>query len=360
MNQETAITWSWLNVLTKRRYDALIEVYGNLDEALGHVDAQMLKGLHCRDDTVAMILERSRAFNLQAYERNLHDRNITFVSIESPSYPARLLDLPDPPVFLYAKGSIEILCQPCIAVVGTRNMSSYGKRVVSDLVPQFVHAGLMTVSGLAIGIDAQVARETLAVAGKTVAVLGNGLSCVHPRCHSELAEQIVASGGLLLSEFPIDMVPDKYTFPARNRIIAGLSLGTVIAEAGEGSGALITAELALEYGRDIFAVPGQMFDPHYAGCHQLISRGHAKLVATATDVLQELGIVVPLEGTRKQYEPQNGQEEQLYAALTTMPQSVTEIIGRTDLDVATTNAILTVLELRGAAKNSGGGMWVRC
>jgi len=360
MNHITALTWSWLNVLTKKRYDALMEVYGDLDDALAHIDAQILKGLNCRDDTIQTTLDRLKTFDLKSYEQDLNRRNITFINIEESSYPLRLLELPDPPVFLYAKGSIEILNQPCVAIVGTRNMSSYGKRVVSDLAPKFVHAGLVTVSGLAIGIDSQVARETLEAAGKTVAVLGHGLSCMHPKCNAQLADEIVANGGLLLSEFPLDMAPGKYTFPARNRIIAGLSMGTVVAEAGEGSGALITAELALEYGRDVFAVSGQMFDPHFAGCHQLISRGHAKLIVAASDVLQELGIVIPSGSTKKQYEPQNEHEELLYAALTTMPKSVTEVVEHTDLDVATTNAVLTVLELRGVVRNSGGGMWVRC
>jgi DNA processing protein len=202
------------------------------------------------------------------------------IRVADDVYPTQLKTIDDPPIFLYYKGSLEITKQPCIAAIGTRTMSAYGDRVTEAFVPPLVRAGMVTVSGLAYGIDAAVAKETLLAGGNTIAVLGHGLGMISPKAHRMLADDIVTHGGLLLSEFPLDVRPDKYTFPARNRIIAGLSLGALILEATEDSGSLITADLALDYNRDVFAVPGNVFDPNYAGCHALIRKGSAQLVTT--------------------------------------------------------------------------------
>ncbi|MBU0766522.1 DNA-processing protein DprA [Patescibacteria group bacterium] len=358
MTRKTALTWSWLNVLTKKRYDALTGVYGDMDTALGHVNEELLKGLGCREDTILKTLNRLEEFEVEAYEKELKKRGLEFLDIEDLAYPESLSTLPDPPVFLYYKGSLEILDQPCIACVGTREMSSYGKRIVEAFVPAFVRAGMVTVSGLAMGIDAHVAYETILAGGKTVAALGHGLAQIYPKSNAALAQRIVDNGGLLLSEFPLDQSPDKYTFPSRNRIIAGLSLGTVVFEAGKGSGALITADLALDYGRDVFVVPGQIFDEHFEGCHQILAKGHAKLVSGPSEVLVELGVVVS-EKSQSQFVPKNDLEDSLFKILTTMPQSVGNLVDHSRLDAGKVNTTLTMLELAGAAKNVGNGMWVR-
>ena len=354
------LRWSWLNVLTKKRYDALCASYGSLGPALEHIDQQLLQGLGCREETVLITLNRLEEFDPQFYEQELKKRALDVLSIEDDIYPQLLRQIADPPIFLYYRGDLEVLHQPCIALVGKRDMSSYGKRVTEMFVPQLVAAGVVTVSGLALGVDAQVARETLAVGGKTVAVLGHGLSILHPKQNALLGKEIVEQGGLLLSEFPLDTIPGTYTFPARNRIIAGLSKGTVVIEAGEGSGALITADLALEYGRDVFAVPGQIFDEHVAGCHSYIANGRAKLVSSAAEILTDVGIVVPEGDTQEiQYEPKNAAEEAVLKVLTRMPQSAGELTECSGLETATVNATLTMMELSGAAKNAGNGLWVR-
>ncbi len=358
MQRDTALIWSWLNVLTSKRYKALVEAYGNLDAALAALSEPVLKGLGCRDDTVMKTLNRYEEFDVAAYEKVLEKRELQLITIEEDAYPKRLREIPDAPVFLYAKGDLEILDQPCIALVGTREMSSYGKRVTEAMAGDLVRAGIVTVSGLAAGIDAECARSTLATGGKTVAVLGHGLGSIHPVGNARLAEEIVAKGGLLLSEYPLDTVPDIYTFPARNRIIAGLSLGTVVIEAGEGSGALITADLALDYGREVFAVPGQVFDEHYAGCHRLLAQGHAQLVTSAADVLKVFNIGAPVASSSA-YAPVDEKESTVYKALTSMPQSVTDLVERSGLKAGDLNAALTMMELAGGARNVGNGMWVR-
>ncbi|TSC58683.1 MAG: DNA processing protein [Candidatus Peregrinibacteria bacterium Greene0416_19] len=357
MNQ-AHLLWSFLNVLTKVRYDALMEVYGSLEDAAKHVGEELLRGLGCREETVRDTLMKMEEWNPSFYARRLDKSGTRFLTIADAEYPSRLREIGDPPVFLYARGDLSILDQPCIALVGTRGMSQYGRRVTGDLVPDFVSAGMVTVSGLAEGIDAEVAVQTLKAGGRTVAVLGHGLATIYPRDNAELAEEIIEAGGLLLSEFPFDFPPDKYTFPSRNRIVAGLTLGTVVLEAPEGSGAIITADLANDYGRDVFAVPGSIYDANYAGCAELIRKGHARLITSASQALQELGIIAP-EHPVSSYEPQTEEEGKIMAVLTTMPQSMDDLAGRSALDAGTLNAALTMMELQGAVKNVGGGQWVR-
>ncbi|MDD5040979.1 MAG: DNA-processing protein DprA [Candidatus Peribacteraceae bacterium] len=358
MDRTTALTWSWLNILNAKRLEALLRVYGDLAKALQHLDEPLLKELGCRDETVYATLNRLEEFNPETYEKELKKRDLSFLTIEDDAYPAHLKEIPDAPVFLYWRGDLSILGQPTIALVGTREMSDYGKRVTESIVPVLVRAGLVTVSGLALGIDALVARETMNVGGRTVAVLGHGLGKIYPVENARLAEEIVADGGLILSEFPLDALPGKYTFPARNRIIAGLSLGTVVLEAPEGSGALITADLALDYGREVFVVPGPIFDPHYAGCHKILSKGHAKLVSSAADILAELGVIAS-ETPSVSYDPKSAAEAALLKVLTTMPQTADDLMERSGLPAAQIASALTMMELQGAVKQAGGGKWVR-
>jgi len=359
METNTLLTWSWLNVLTKKRYDALVQAYGSLDVALTQISPEMLSGLGCKEETIMIALNRKDEFDPAAYQKELDKRDLQLISIEDELYPAALQNIEDPPVFLYARGDVTITTQPCIGMVGARKMSPYGKRVTEFMVPDIVQAGMVTVSGLAMGIDSHVASETLAAGGKHIAVMGYGLAKISPRVSAELAENIVQNGGLILSEFPLDAPGGNYTFPARNRIIAGLTSGTLVLEAGEGSGALITADLALDYNREVFVVPGQIFDPQYAGCHQFIASGRAKLVTTPAEVLQELNIIAPDAKQTVAYAPANPEEETVYAALTTMPQSVTDIVKRAKIETGVLNGLLTMMELQGAVKNTGGGMWVR-
>jgi DNA processing protein len=191
-------------------------------------------------------------------------------------------------------------------------------------------------------------------------VLGHGLSKVHPPTNERLAAKIVQNGGLVISEFPLDMEPDVYTFPARNRIIAGLSLGTLVVEAPTDSGAMITARLSLEYGRDVFAVPGFAFDDNMAGCHRLISDGHARLVTKPEDILQELGVVhAPDNEQRVLFLPQSADQEAVYRVLSGMPQSADDIALRAGLSASGVATALTLMELAGAARNVGAGHWVR-
>lgn len=359
MERTTALTWSWLAILTKKRIDALLALYADLSLALEALDEELLRSLGCREETIFKALNRYEEFDPAWYEQELRKRGIDLLSFDDERFPQSLKEIGDPPAFLYFRGDLSILSAPCIALVGTREMTPYGRRVAELFTPAFIKAGMVTVSGLATGIDAVVAEESIRCDGRTVAVLGHGLGSMYPQSNARLAEEIVDHGGLILSEFPLDTRPDKFTFPARNRIIAGLSLGTVVLEAPVGSGALITADLALDYGRDVFVVPGQIFDPNYEGSHQFLTSGQAKLVQRPEDVLVEIGIVPPEEGSSMTFVPSTPEEETVYTMLTTMPQSMDDLVERTGLTAGLIGATLTILELQGAAKGVGEGKWVR-
>jgi DNA processing protein len=357
--RSAALLWSYLNILTKERYDALLQVFGDLQTAAAHIGKDMLHELGCRPDTVAKALLRMEEFDADHYQAALRKRGIHFLTFADADYPSRLTQIGDPPPFLYARGDLAVLRQPCVGLVGTRAMSPYGKRVTETFTAGMVAGGVTTVSGLAEGVDAAVAEETLRTGGRTAAVLGHGLGMIYPSANAPLSHRIVEGGGVLLSEFALDTEPGKYTFPARNRIIAGLSLATVVLEAPRGSGAIITAELALEYGRDVFAVPGLIFDPQYDGCHALLAEGKAGAARDATDVLRAIGVIVPSGEARSTYEPEGEEERTLFALLSTMPQDVDALVRASGMDTGRVNAALTMMELAGGAQNVGGGQWVR-
>lgn len=360
MKPETALLWWYLNILPNRkRYDMLIETFGSLDEATRNMTSEMLRELGCKKETILEIFRKKEEFDPKKYETELQRRSISLISIEDDLYPGQLKTIEDAPVFMSYHGDMSVLNQPLIALVGTRNMSSYGKRVAGMLVPDLVRSGVVTVSGLALGIDAEVARETMRVGGKTVAVLGGGLGAIYPKTNELLAQEIVKSGGLLISEFPLHMTPERFTFPSRNRIIAGLSLGTVVLEAAEKSGAIITAELALDYNRSVFSVPGSVFDPQCNGCHALISKGEAKLISSAHDILLEVGIMASDRAEPILFNPGTKDEECVWKTLTTIPQGIDELVDRSGVAVGTISTVLTIMELQGVVKNIGGGQWVK-
>ncbi len=349
-----------MNVLNAKRVALLRDRFSSLDHALGHLSLQMLQELGCREDTAMLAMNRIEEFDADAYAALLKKKNITLMTCEDEGYPSLLAEIDDRPTFLYARGDLALLSEPSIALVGARDMNDYGKRVTEHLVAPLVAAGLTTVSGLAAGIDAEVAKETLRAHGKTIAVLGHGFGMMYPKSNERLADEIIKSGGLIVSEFPFDAQPDKYTFPARNRIIAGLSAGTVVVQAALESGSLITADLALDYNRDVFAVPGPIFDPQYAGCHQIIAKGTAKLITRAEDILNELGIAhegVPAQ--QSLFTPDSPEEGAVWNALSSMPSPLDDLIVKAKLDAATVNATLTMLEIKGSAKNVGSGQWVK-
>jgi DNA processing protein len=264
-------------------------------------------------------------------------------------YPSLLAELHDPPSRLYLRGGPELLRRPAVAIVGARSCSSYGAQVARELARDLAAAGVVVVSGLARGIDGEAHRGALAAGGVTVAVLGCGIDRDYPRSHTELARRI-AEDGLIVSEYPPGVEPAPWRFPARNRIVAGLSLATVVVEARERSGALITADFALELGRDVFAVPGEITSALSAGANDLLRQGAAPLLSP-DDVLGAIGLQRAPPAAAASLSPA---AETVRATLRDGARAADELARAAGLESAELAAALVELELAGLATSADG------
>jgi DNA processing protein len=287
------------------------------------------------------------------------------LTLTDPRYPTLLREIADPPPLLFVVGDPGVLSAMHLAIVGSRNPTAAGKETAEEFAAHLAGAGLVITSGLAVGIDAAAHRGALAARGATLAVTGTGLDRVYPARHRELAHQIAEQGGALVSEFVLGTPPLPDHFPRRNRIISGLSLGTLVVEAAVQSGSLITARTAVEQGREVFAIPGSIHSPLARGCHALIRQG-AKLVETAQDILEELN---PLAHTVKAAasvgEPGNDMSEldveaaKLLGCMGYEPSSVDVLIARSGLTPEKVSSILLLLELRGYVAAMPGGLYTQ-
>ena len=273
------------------------------------------------------------------------------------NFPAILKEIHDPPEQLYVWG--EIPDMPMLAVVGTRKASPYGKQITPRLVQKLSRAGLCIISGLAYGIDALAHETALEAGGTTVAVLGSGLDrkSLYPRDHWRLAERIVERGGAVISEYPEGTTPERFHFSARHPIVAGMSRGVLVVEAPEKSGALITADLAMQYDRDVFCIPGPITSPNSSGTNHLIQLG-AKLVMNADDILEEFGIV-PVAKNETEITALSETHQKILTFLGEGQKHVDEILVGTGLDITMCNVGLMELELSGFVKNLGGGSYAK-
>lgn len=291
----------------------------------------------------------------------------TLLSPWDERFPPRLREIYDPPAFLWMKGTLPEAAAPRITIVGTRRCTDYGRSEAHHLAGELVRRGITVVSGLAYGIDAAAHRGALDAGGRTLAVLGSGLGRVYPQKHTGLAERI-SENGAVLSEYSLDADPDASNFPERNRILSGLSLGTIVVESYSEGGALITARLALEQNREVFAVPGSVNKDSSLGTNRLIQRGHAKLVLDVEDVLEELPLAVVEEGDADEEpaEPAadptddlSAEEEQLYDALTDTPVHIDALCEETGMDSSTALVNLLELEFKGLVRQLAGKQFRR-
>lgn len=275
------------------------------------------------------------------------------LTLADGEYPQSLLETPDPPALLYLRGRRELLARPGLAVVGSRNATPQGMSNAEHFARAFSAAGLTIVSGLALGIDAAAHRGGLDAAGSTIAVLGTGADILYPQRNRALGERI-AREGLIVSEFPLGTPPHGANFPRRNRVISGLARGCLVVEAALASGSLITARLAAEQGREVFAIPGSIHSPHAKGCHALIKQG-AKLVESAEDLLQELGLI----GTMAQPAVIDPVVPGLLAQLGYDLCDIDTLCARSGLTAAVVSAMLLQLELDGKVASLPGGLYQR-
>ncbi len=289
-----------------------------------------------------------------AWERECDEADklgIRIITREDAEYPKSLLAIHDPPLVLYMRGELESRDGKAIAVVGTRRPTYYGKEVAARLAGQIAEAGYTVVSGLAAGIDTIAHRQAITMLGRTVAVIGSGLKHMYPASNKQLAEEIVGCGAVI-SEFPLDRKPDKTTFPIRNRIVTGLSTGVVVVEAGIKSGAMITARLAMEQGRNVFAVPGRIDSALSSGTNGLIKQG-AKLVENIGDILDEYELLFPIMPETSSKQPGLNMTDDERSVVTLLEQgemAVDLLIRETGMQAGAMSSLLVGLEMKRAVR----------
>lgn len=276
------------------------------------------------------------------------------IAYANSQYPDQLREISHPPGRLWVAGKLRADI-PLIAIVGSRKLSEYGQQVTYSLASELAAAGVGIVSGLALGADTIAHQAALEAGGYTVAVLGSGLECIYPASNRGLAQQIVQQGGAVITEQPPQMKGLKHHFPARNRIIAGLSRAVIVTEAAVTSGSLITASFGVQYNRDVMAVPGMITQQQSAGCNNLIRRG-AKLITGASDILDELNLDAQI--TLSLPSSNNQEEAQILDLLARGTSQSHELITQSQLSASRFAQIMSLLEIRGTVRNLGSGRWV--
>jgi DNA processing protein len=360
-----AATRAWLILAHARirvsEYCALCEHFGSAEDIVEQ-SVSKLQNTGLSADKAAAIAGPNDS-QLQLETDWLQQGGHHIVHFGDPAYAELIGQIPPPPLLLYALGDPDVLHLPSIAIVGSRNPTQGGEQNAFNFAQHLGKCGFNIVSGLAQGIDTAAHRGALAAGARTIAFLGHGIDRVYPSANRELAHEI-AAGGALLSEYPLGTPPRRQHFPQRNRLISGMSLGTLVIEAARQSGSLITARLAAEQGREVFALPGSIHNPLARGCHQLIRQG-AKLVETAEDILAELAPLVghlqqiTMESTTKDaIEPDQDDE---YAALLEQlgfdPIGVDQLAERSGLTIDQVSSMLLILELQGKIEALSGGQY---
>lgn len=337
------------------RFKLLLDWFGSAEKAWKASKEDLLK-LGLGEKRVADFCKFRESFDPQKYFSDLSSKNIAVLTLVDKEYPELLRQISDAPPVLFIKSrkSGEVFNNLSFAVVGTRKITTYGRQVTEILVRDLVLAGLTIISGMARGVDSVAHQTALEAGGKTIAVLGSGVEVVYPPENKKLYEEIIEKGAVI-SEFPPEFPAFPRNFPARNRIISGLALGTLVTEATEDSGSLITASCAADQGREVFAVPGPITSPQTKGTSELIKKG-AKLVSNAQDVLEELNIesrIKKAEGRRVL--PESKEEEAILVILESEVLHFDEIVRRSRMETAIVGSLLTLMEIKGMIKNFGNG-----
>lgn len=338
------------------RFRALLDFFGDAQSAWeGSPDDLRAAGLSPK--IIERFLAARQHVDLNAIWQKTVDRNIRVMTWDDADYPARLREIAQPPPILYLRGDFMEDDAWAVAIVGTRRVSSYGRQVAEEIATFLAQNGVTVVSGLARGVDGIAHQAAINAGGRTLAVLGSGVDRIYPPEHRHLAESI-SNSGAILSDYPPETPPEASNFPKRNRIISGLSMATIVIEAGVTSGSLITANFAVEQGREVFAVPGNIFAPQSKGPNKLIQNGAHPLLKPQ-DILDVLDLTrVTEQRTARQLFPTDETEAQLLKALDYEPTHVDEIRAKTGLDVAKVSSTLVMMELKGMVRHVGGMNYV--
>lgn len=364
-NLEAYVVLNMVDNVGPVRVRQLLERFGDGVSILEASKAQLLSVRGIGEDTAEAIATWESRVNLADELRRCTEFGCHVVTQEDTEYPEMLRQIYDPPIVLYVKGSLDAKDRNGVALVGSRQTTHYGIEVARKLAYQLAYVGVTVVSGGARGIDTAAHQGALSAKGRTIAVLGTGINIVFPPENAELFERIAANGAVV-SQYPFNRKADKQSFAIRNRIVAGMTLGTVVVEANLTSGALITANFATEYGRQIFAVPGRIDSPRSKGCHDLIKKG-AKLCEGAEDILSEFEYLFP--PSNKPPSPSetgvlpalalSDNEQKVYDALSKEPTAMDEVIRHTGLPSSTVSVALLSLEMKRVVRQIPGKLFLR-
>lgn len=355
MNNEVAVAVAHYPKLTYARFKKLWDYFTKF-EMVWNAEIFEFTQAGWEEHVAAEFIAWREHTSVEKIMARLEAEHIETVILGQEQYPTLLSEITDPPFVLFVRGTLPINERPSIAVVGTRKCTTYGRQVTEELSRTLAAQGVVVVSGLALGIDGVAHEAALAAGGVTVAVLGSGVDAktIYPLSHQKLAERIITQGGAIVSEYPPGFEPTQFSFPARNRIIAGLTLGTLVTEAPTESGALITFKYAIGYNREVFAVPHPITSTMGMGGNGLIKLG-AKLVMTAQDILDDLQISnIEQIITNNEILPANPTEAKIMSLLSKEPVHVDALIKASKLESAAVNGALVMMEMKGKVKNVGG------
>lgn len=333
------------------RFQQIKTFFGDLAIAW-NASAEALKEAGLPTKALNNFLRLRRQIDLDQYTESILNKNISVLTLLDENYPHLLKEIDQSPPVIYVKGSITPADEFAVAIVGTRRVSDYGQQITRDTSIYLAGHGMTVVSGLARGVDGLAHRHALEAGGRTIAVLGSGVDVIYPPEHRKLAEAI-SENGAVISDYPLGTQPEGINFPPRNRIISGLSLATIVVEAGERSGALITADFAVEQGRDVFAVPGNVLSPASRGTNRLIQNG-AYAMVSPQDVLDVLNLTeIESIKTARQVLPADKTEAQILQVMDFEPMHIDEICNEVSLPVEKVSAALTMMELKGLVQHVG-------
>jgi len=339
------------------RFKRLLDHFGDAEPAWRAAPLELARAGLDRKSLQSLVTVRDK-LDLDAEMRRIDEAGAHVLTLQDEGYPRLLRQIDLPPPVLYMKGSYSSEDEWAVAVVGTRAAKTYGKEMTRYLAGDLARNRITVVSGLARGIDSVAHRSALEAGGRTIAVLGCGVDVVYPRENAKLSQDIVANGALV-TEYPLGTKPERGNFPPRNRIISGLTLGTLVTQAGERSGALITAYYALEQGREVFAVPGSALDRGCTGANKLIQQGAAKLVLRAQDVLEELNLtMISQQAEMREVVPGNETEALLLKYLSEESVHVDDLRRACGLPISQVSGTLALMELKGMVRQTTGMHYV--
>lgn len=360
---EACIALNMLPTMGPVRLRKLLEVFETPERILAAKRDALRAVEGIGREVVDQITSWETLVDLPAELERIREFGADVITAQSPLYPKQLREIHSPPIVLYVWGELTERDQHAIAVIGSRRTTHYGLESAKKLSYQLAYAGLTVISGLARGIDTAAHHGALAAKGRTVAVIGSGLAKLYPPENAALAEKIRNGSGAIVSEFSMEIQPDRQTFPMRNRIISGWSQGLLVVEAGANSGALISVAQALEQGRNVYAVPGHINAPTAIGSNRLIQQG-AKLVMDASDILDDLQILLPeskppIGATSRALPPLSDEERRVYEAINETETQIDDIAAKAELPSGTVSSTLLRLELKKLVKQLPGKYFVK-